>query len=260
MRLNTIFGAAVLAGLCGASLASTAKAADLGPLYAPGADYGESEQPMEFGSGWYLRGDASLSDEDRPKLSLSGLGASFDRNATQLGYAFGGGAGYKFNSFLRADLTADYLDPFEYKANLPCGSSCDINLQTRVSRWDGLVNGYVDLGTWFGVTPYIGAGAGIAGTSLKSSVEVSGGPLPSIILDPTTGTVVNRTVPNRTGYQFAWAAMAGFSYAFSPHVLVDVGYRYLDLGKRTVPLYPVTSVTKNFTAQQVRLGLRYVID
>ena len=28
------------------------------------------------------------------------------------------------------------------------------------TEWTGLVNGYIDLGTWRGVTPFIGAGIG----------------------------------------------------------------------------------------------------
>ena len=258
MRLNMVFGAAVLAATCGARRAPAARAADMAPLYAPADGYAEPEQPLEFGTGWYLRGDGGFSEEDRPKLNATT--GTFSPDATQAGYSLGLGAGYKFNSFFRADITADYLDPFTYNASLPCGSLCDENLQTRIWRWDGLVNGYFDLGTWSGITPYIGAGAGFSGTHQDGTVGVSGGPIPSPILDPRTGTLVTQSVPSRTDYQFAWAAMAGFSYAFSPHMLLDVGYRYLDLGKTAIPLFPVTSVTKNLTSQQVRIGIRYMID
>lgn len=255
MRLNTVFGAAVLAATCGAGLGTAARAADMAPLYAPTTSYAEPEQPLEFGSGWYLRGDGGFSEEDRPKLNATTN--TFNRDATQSGYSLGLGAGYQFNSSFRADLTADFLDPFKDTAHVACGLFCDETLRSRVWRWDGLANGYFDLGTWFGVTPYVGAGIGFSGTHQDGSVQVNGGPVPLAI---STASLSNGNVPSHTTYQFAWAAMAGFSYAFSPHLLLDVNYRYLDLGPTTIQLFPLTSVRKDLTTQQVRVGIRYMID
>ena len=67
-------------------------------------------------------------------------------------------------------------------------------------------------------------------------------------------------LPTHTDTQFAWAAMAGVSYAVAPHTLLDVGYRYLDLGRATVSLFPSASVTRGLSSQQVRFGVRYMID
>ena len=257
MRLMATIGALVLAATGIAGGGHEARAADLGAFYAPNAEEAEPQQPLDLGTGWYLRGDAAYSDEDHPKFDAT-LG-SFDRNAKSAGYAFGIGAGYKFNSWLRADITGDYLDAFNYSATVSCGFLCSNVYQTKVDRWDGLANGYIDLGNWFGITPYIGAGAGVAGLHQTGSVSQDGGPLPTPILAPD-GTFVTQKIPNRTDYRFAWAAMAGFSYAVSPHLLLDVGYRYLDLGKTTIPLFPLTSVQKDLTAHQVRVGVRYMID
>jgi opacity protein-like surface antigen len=41
----------------------------------------------------------------------------------------------------------------------------------KVSRQDVLLNGYIDLGTWAGITPYIGAGVGVAVTQTAASVN-----------------------------------------------------------------------------------------
>jgi opacity protein-like surface antigen len=71
---------------------------------------------------------------------------------------------------------------------------------------------------------------------------------------------VTSGVPTRTDYRFAWAAMAGVSYAVAPHTLLDIGYRYLDLGHTTVSLFPSAAVTRNLSTQQVRFGVRYMID
>ena len=192
MRLNNVLGAMMLAGIGSTSVATAVNAADLAPSYGVGADYGEPEQPLDFGSGWYLRGDATFGEEDRPKLNVAGLNASFSGDKADFSYGLGGGIGYKFNSFLRADITGDYLAPLKYNADLGCGPACDVGLQTKISRWDGLVNGYVDLGTWFGLTPYIGAGVGVASVHQEGSFALSGGPVPAALLDPRTGAVVTQ--------------------------------------------------------------------
>lgn len=260
MRLGTATVVAALSAASSLLTAVSARAADMPSYYAPPTGYAPADPPIEFGTGWYLRGDASFGPEDKPKLLLRDNVPAFDSKASDLGYAFGGGAGYKFNDFLRADVTADYLDPFHYAVNIPCGANCAINQQTNMWRWDGLVNGYVDLGTWLGVTPYVGAGAGVSGVHQDGSIGVNGAALASGVIDPRTGTLVTSSIPSRTSYQFAWAAMAGISYAFGPHMLVDVGYRYLDLGRTTIPLFPSAAVTRNLSSQQVRVGIRYMID
>ena len=258
MRFGTALVAATLTAAAVPS--APALAADMPSYYSPSGSYAPADQPLEFGAGWYLRGDASFGPEDKPKLLLRSNPPTFDRNATDWGYAFGGGAGYKFNDWFRADITADYLDTFRYSANTSCGQACSIDRRTTLWRWDGLVNGYVDLGTWFGLTPYVGAGAGVAGIHQDGSIGINGNALASGIIDPRTGALVTSNVPSRTDYQFAWAAMAGVSYAFGPHMLADIGYRYLDLGRATIPLFPTAGVTRSITEQQVRVGLRYMID
>lgn len=257
MRLTSIAIAALLAS-CGLGPCGAVQAADLAPYYGQGDSYVGAEQPLEFGTGWYLRGDGGFSEEDRPKLDLSTGGSS--GSGTQAGYSLGLGVGYKFNAYLRADVTGDYLGSFTEKAQLSCGVNCTAALSTSVERWDALANGYLDLGTWFGITPYVGAGVGVSGTDQTGSVEVSGGSVPLSLVNGGTGTLTSGSAPSRTNYQFAWAAMAGVSYAFSPHLLLDVNYRYLDLGSTTVQLYPLTPVRKDLVDQQVRAGIRYMID
>ena len=247
MRLGTATAVAAAITACIPMAPRLAAAADLPSYFAAPTSDAPAGAPQEFGAGWYLRGDAAFGPEDRPKLLLESSAASFDRKGSAIGYAFGAGAGYKFTDWFRADITADYLDPFHYAANVSCGVGCVMSERTDVQRFDALVNGYVDLGTYAGFTPYVGAGAGIAGTIPQGSLEMN-------------GNAVNTGVGNHTDYGFAWAAMAGVSYALAPHTLLDIGYRYLDLGRTTVALYPSATITRNMSAQQVRVGLRYMID
>ncbi|WP_237477769.1 outer membrane protein [Lichenibacterium dinghuense] len=261
MRLGT---ATAVAALAAASHLATgpARAADMPAYYMPPASEAPVAGPVEFGSGWYLRGDAAFGPEDKPKLVLGNVGGapSFDRRGSAIGYAFGAGAGYKIDDWFRVDVTGDYLDPLRYAANIPCGANCAINQRTEVQRFDGLVNGYVDLGTYAGFTPYVGAGAGVAGSVADGSLRVDGAPLQGGVIDPRTGTTVTSGLPSRTDYRFAWAAMAGVSYALAPHTLLDIGYRYLDLGRTTVSLFPSAAVTRDLSTQEVRFGVRYMID
>ncbi len=268
MRMMEAYSVLALVALCGFGTERTAAAADMPAYEAPPMMSGTPDTPLEFGTGWYLRGDASFGPEDKPKLVLDGSTPSildgstprFDRKGSDFGYGFGGGVGYKFNEFFRADLTADYLDPFRYKINSDCGFNCVLNQGTNLYRWNGLLNGYFDLGTWAGLTPYVGAGAGFSGTHQDGSIAVNGAPLTYGIQDPTTGAIFTSSVPGHTDYRFAWAGMAGVSYAVASHMLLDVGYRYLDLGTTKISLFPTTTVSKSLTSQQVRVGIRYMID
>ena len=260
MRVTEAFSALAFVALCGLGAGQPAMAADMPAYGAPPIASDTPEAPLEFGSGWYLRGDASFGPEDKPKLILDGYYPSFDRKGSDFGYGFGGGAGYKFNEFFRADLTADYLNPFHYSINTACGLECQFNQSTNVWRWDGLVNGYVDLGTWAGLTPYVGAGAGVGGTHQDGSIGVNGVPLTYGIQDPKTGASITSSVPSHTDYRFAWAGMAGVSYAVASHMVLDVGYRYLDFGTTKISLFPWATVSKSLSSQEVRVGIRYMID
>ena len=246
MRLGTALGMAALAA--GLGFGGAARAADMPAYnYAPAGDT-PADTPLTFGSGWYLRGDASFGPEDRPKLTLDPA-ARIDSNATSFGYGFGAGAGYKFNEFLRVDVTGDYLDPIHEAVDGSCGSDCSIVGHSTIQRFDGLANGYVDLGTWWGISPYVGGGVGVAGTSARGAFATT-----------TPASVATTTVPEGTGLRFAWAAMAGITYPVSPHMLLDVGYRYLDVGKTPILLLPGLTVSRDLSAQQVRVGIRYMVD
>ena len=39
---------------------------------------------------------------------------------------------------------------------------CTGNYVGKLSSYDVLFNGYLDLGTWYGITPFVGVGAGLS--------------------------------------------------------------------------------------------------
>lgn len=235
MRTIAAFGLAVLA-IGGATFVQRVRAADL--AYPPPPVFNEPDPQFEFGTGWYLRGDASFGPEDQPRLTAVG----FD-NHTEIGWGAGGGIGYKFTSGFRADVTADYLDPLSSNANIG-----GVAYRDGLQRYDGLANIYFDLGTWYGLTPYVGAGVGVAvfNPTQRATSLVAGAPLAPV------------TSPSSTT-ELAWAAMAGVSYQVDPNIAIDLGYRHLDLGRFNTTTAGFL-LNKHFTAEEVRVGVRYMLN
>jgi opacity protein-like surface antigen len=270
---NIFRAAAIFVAL--AACSGKVAAADLGSFFSDTPQ--TSVAPVQFGTGWYLRGDAGAAYDSVPNISpdLS----QFLSNSGQVTANLDLGFGYKFNSWLRGDVIVDWWKPNDGAGsaasqtcitqlttinNFPVVTAtdqCTPQYNSSIQRWDLLGNLYADIGTWYGITPYIGGGAGLSLTHVSSTVNwfMSNG-LPYQVT--TDGFYYNwdRSY-SYTRYQFAWAAMAGFSYAFSSNILLDVGYRYINLGK----LYGINDASGNSTskvmnAQEFRLGIRYLID
>ncbi len=225
-----------------------AKGADYGaPIPAPAPTY----DIVEFASGWYVRGDIAYAQETFPKIAPDfAFGGT---PSTVNTYSVGAGMGYKVNDWFRTDLIFDFRDRVRSAgigAPGPCifttgSSSCYFD--TTIERLDLLANGYFDLGTWQGFTPYIGAGAGVDWARIwQSNVAI---------------TSSNIVTASNTHYQFAWAAMAGVAFAMAEHVQLDVGYRFVDLGPISgLPGVTGIPVTKTIYVNEIRGGLRYMID
>lgn len=276
--------AALMAWTAGGTLAAEAADLSLPPVYQP-----ESSPIVELGSGWYLRADANVYD------------ASYNSNifGTLSNTNFGAtiGAGYQFNPFFRVDATFDYMTPVEKKdmivlpgsgiggAGYPGSAfgglyppgcpvqvnpttpgnidsiSCTANPWAKVTANVYLLNAYLDLGHWYGLTPYVGVGAGLAYVHSQANVTYRfiNGTLygdGNSFCGGSTGIsgvpcyhlgYANNMGPNVTNYNFAYALMAGFSYDISSLLKVDVGYRFLDLGPK-------------MTSQQFRAGIRITPD
>jgi opacity protein-like surface antigen len=187
---------------------SSANAADAPPpiVQAPPIPW------VELGSNWYLRGDFTYRMFDVS-------GASGPEDAAGLG----AGVGYQFNNWLRGDITLDYQFGSRF-------SVLDNPAVAGAKLWSSALfaNGYVDLGTWYGVTPYVGAGVGSAYNYLGDDGR----------------------------WNFAYALMAGAAYHLSPNLSVDFGYRYADLGSAVA----LTGALVDVTTQEFKVGFRYKLD
>jgi opacity protein-like surface antigen len=162
--------------LAGFSVASVASAADLDAVgYEPVVE----AQPVEVGSGWYLRGDLGYNISSKTGLTArdqfgNSVSESFDLDKN---FVPSVGIGYQFTDYLRADVTGSYskqdLDGFPAEARI----------------WDMMANAYVDLGNFAGFTPYLGGGLGFA--NVRYSFDTGAGDFKS-----------------DDDYRFAWALMA----------------------------------------------------
>ena len=73
--------------------------------------------------------------------------------------------------------------------------------------------------------------------------------------------------PNNTTASLAWAAMAGLSYDITPNLKVDVGYRYLDMGKADSATIrcvggcrPQEHHHYELASNDIRVGLRWMFN
>jgi opacity protein-like surface antigen len=143
--------------------------------------------------GWYLRGDIGMTNQqvddidnllfdDTEELVIH------DKNF-EAGMSFGGGIGYRFSSWFRVDVTGEYRGETEFHgfdtwtdAN---GDPRFNDYTAKKSEWLALANAYLDLGSWHGVSPFIGAGVGAANVRFASFRDA--GIAYGTPNDPTTG-------------------------------------------------------------------------
>lgn len=246
-------------------LSAPALAADMMPPPPPEA----GPAVPELGTGWYLRGDAGYVTFTDPDDQPYGVPVPpLDNERLGNTWSVGGGVGYKFNGWFRADATVDVRGDSRFRAtssrtNYVEGYSTD---QADLRSTTFMLNGYLDLGTWSGITPYVGAGIGVAqnhfhkysGTVtciLATCGDTSGATYP---LGPQAPTFI----PARTTHELAWAVMAGAAVDVAPGLKVDVGYRYMNIGQPHTKLdpYGVGTKLKDQEAHEVRIGLRWALN
>lgn len=282
MNLKSTLGL-LLAGL--ALTPAAAIAADYDPpmvIEQQAAEY----VPVEVGSGWYLRGDVGYAAATRTSgnftyRTFDAGTATYSDNLFTTGrlrndFTFGIGFGYRLNEWFRADATVDiFHGRFNGTTNsaAPCidpvfvpafaGTSCRSEDSQRAQGLSFLANGYVDLGTYVGITPYVGAGAGftrLQWNALSNSSYCVGATCP-------TAFVGTATHAGEKSWAFTYAAMAGFAYDVSKNIKLDLGYRYRRIaggpmfGFDALPTALGAVGTQGrhpaFSSHEFKVGLRY---
>jgi opacity protein-like surface antigen len=196
--------------------------------YAADLGVPEPEPCLGCSGPWYVKGFVGAANPHVGGIDYELITSNFvtydkDIKSTPL---FGVGFGYDTGHYFRFDLTGEYRgkslflaqdiyqDPFSAS-----GTGAATNEYTAdIESWVGLVNGYVDLGTWWCITPYVGGGVGFASISVLGYKDVN---------VPTSGVAFGL---DNTETNFAWAVYGGLAYKVNPGLTIDLAYRYTDLG------------------------------
>jgi len=239
-----------------ALIATAAQAADY-PQPPPPPPPIIIQQPIQEFDSWYLRGDIGITNQQVDRLSnvldannsIQNVGIGFDASPL-----FGIGIGYNFNKWLRLDLTGEYRSKANFHGLQIFNSNFTDEYRASKSEWLFMANGYVDLGTWSGFTPFVGAGVGVARNTIHSFLDVN---------TPNLGVAFGET---ESKWNFAWALHAGIAYNVTRNVIIELAYRYVDLGDAMsgdLTTYlgqnnvynPETF--HNLTSHDVKIGLRF---
>lgn len=266
--LRLLAGAALLAS-------PAAFAADYDPPIV--IDEAPEYQPVEIGSGWYLRGDVGYTLNHLPTFDI--IASPAQQNSSILSASIG--AGYYINDWLRVDgdinfLNADqYVDTFNStcageetilvtdtasgipiaRGNIAATRDCVGTNEASNVQNSGLVNAYADLGTFAGFTPYVGAGAGVSVTNYRtaqgnrmcaaegSETVVGTNTITTAFLCTGQTAVTDAPVPyvgtenGKTQIGLAYALSAGVAYKVSKNTQLDLGYRFTALPSTTYATY-----------------------
>jgi opacity protein-like surface antigen len=239
-------------------------------MYAPPPNV--VPQPL---GGWYLRGDVGVGVQSFSTFDHSQANPAFvwpaswtiEQKDIQDTTIFGAGAGYEFNSWFRMDMTAEYRTKAMFKATgsytnfCAGGGTCFDVTGGNLSSAVVMANAYLDLGTWWCLTPYIGAGVGGAYNRI-TGVQDNG-----INSDGTVG--FGLTNGDSSQWNLAWNAQAGLTYNVSNDFKVDLNVRYLRLGSpvtaevacQNTPACPGASYTLNdMSSWDFRVGVRWLLQ
>jgi opacity protein-like surface antigen len=256
-----------------ASLMSTAVfAADM-PIAPPPMMYAPAPPAEDFG-GWYLRGDVGFSNQKTKDVhygresAYSQLTSFNQQSSFDTAGIFGVGVGYQFNNWFRADVTGQYRGNSNMKAtDLFTGTASGVpyngidNYNASKSEWLVMANGYVDLGTWWCVTPFVGAGIGAARVTISNFTDTGTNTLPFT-------TTSFASAPSASKWNLAWAAHAGLAYKVNPNVTLELAYSYVNMGEgQTGVLSAYDGTTsgnvfkvKDITSHDLKLGIRWNLD
>ncbi|MEO5338244.1 MAG: porin family protein [Magnetospirillum sp. WYHS-4] len=227
----------------------------LGGVMAPLPEPTKAAGEPATGTGAYLRLDAGLAITHDPELSPNnawptGRGTQAESDS---GDSFAGqvGIGYRFSPEFRSDITLGlHNQTVEYGS--PGGGST-VKGETDIRSLVTMLNAYYDIGTFDGLTPYLGAGIGWAHHWSEDINHTS-----------TAGR--SGSEKGDDSNTFAWGVGGGVAYALSPEWVVDLSYRFTDLGKPDVAkgwtdsagtAYGATTLGDHLRSHDIMIGLRY---
>ena len=215
--------------------------------------------------GFYLRGDVGVAWQrlgTRPSSFYNGLNnfhyGTLDIEATR---PVGVGIGYRSSDLFRFDLTSEYRSRATIRTTpvYTCGAAtCSDALTSDLRSLVTMLNGYFEIGSWHDVTPYIGVGAGLAHHRF-GPVEI-----------PSNAVHSSGTTASHPRNRLALSLMTGAAYDLSERVKLDIGYRYLSMGRIESGAFDCSPVqggicnngtqSLRVASHELRAGLRFLLQ
>lgn len=238
-------------------LPTSASAADL----HGGGSLKDSYQPMPqvapaLAGPCYMRGDIGYSWNSDPTGTYVGNAGGADpavrgesiSNGAMYEVGIGCGSGSRG---LRGDVTFGYRSDRDFKGDVDIFvfNPIDPPIKTTLDTYTVMLNAYYDFGKFRGFVPYVGAGLGIAYHDM-GMVHIDHPLSPN----PQFG---------QSKVDLAWSLMAGVGYQITSNAVLDLGYRYIDMGSAHSDQSDLAMannprlVLDDVVAHELKIGLRY---
>jgi opacity protein-like surface antigen len=171
---------------------------------------------------------------------------------------FGLGIGFQFNNWLRLDATGEYRGKSDFTGLdiiRSGGNRFTDEYRAKKDEWLFLANAYADLGTWWCVTPFVGAGVGFSRVTISDFMDVN---------TPNAGVAFADTASQ---WNFAYALHAGLAFQASKSTTIEFAYRYVSLGDGITGdtiTYTGTNdfnnptTFKDITSHDFKVGVRFI--
>ena len=271
VRILALAGAA-------AAMSTAALAADFPPALPPAQPLIQSASE----SGWYLRGDVGVGVQRFEAFDHFQSNAAFlwpaswtiVQKQTDDAAFIDFGVGYQVNNWLRFDFTGEHRASAKFKVIGSYHEFCPTNggSATCFDQYDGshsaevfMLNAYLDLGTWWCLTPFVGAGVGGAWNSVTAVSDLG----IQNIFAPGFGY----SQSDASNWNLAWSAQAGLAYNVSSNLKLELAVRYLNLGSVKTPVVNCSSAgcqgtsgpaayytLTNFDSLDLKLGMRWMFQ
>lgn len=245
----------------------------------------EGYTDVEFGSGWYLRGDITYNIDGRSESGINPVAGVSTGIQTDYDDAVGArvGFGYKTSANTRIEINAeaifsseidglggrtffatDFANPLAPVATTTNGTSL---IDAEYTAADLIVTGYYDLPRFGAFTPYVGAGAGIARISYNETETLTCTPSSATIACASfpAGSAGVETTATRTlseeAWTYAYQLTAGTAIAIDDKTSIDLSYSFTQIGDGDEIDYADGTAIDEDGVQlhQIRAGIRYDI-
>ncbi|MDJ0612463.1 MAG: outer membrane beta-barrel protein [Rhizobiaceae bacterium] len=242
---------------------------------------------VEFGSGWYLRGDISYNIDGRDQAGNFSVTTPSTTQSAEVDYddAVGVriGAGYYVAPNVRAEVNVESLFNSSFSAvngqafdaiiidgggiAFPTTTGGIREVQADYQAATLIASANVDIGTYGAFTPYVGLGAGIARVEYNETETLTCVPFATNVscADRVFGGPGEEVQASRTfqeaDWTYAYQLTAGTAVAVDDRTSLDFSYSFTQIGDGdTLSYADGTAIDEDgVRLHQIRAGVRYEI-